>query len=127
MRYAMKNLFKVLCVFTIIVTLTLFLNPLDIKAAPANPVSSVSIERLEFSGGHAVFTVRVVGYGSTYATIDGKSVQVRTTRLIGNPVTTFIYTVDCGVVGTGTHRFIFRATSLNRPWNTVTQNWIFDR
>ena len=40
---------------------------------------------------------------------------------VGNPVHTFLYTFDCGILNNGSHQFIFRTTSHNRPWNTVTR------
>ena len=45
---------------------------------------------------------------------------IREIHLI-DPVHTFLYTFDCGILNNGSHQFIFRTTSHNCLWNTVTR------
>ncbi|MEE3493636.1 MAG: hypothetical protein VZR06_00655 [Butyrivibrio sp.] len=116
-----KKSLKFLCVFAVLLATIQFMQPLIVKAEAAPPVSSVTIEGRSVVNQHTLITVRVVGYGSVYASIDGRSIPTHNTQLIGNPVHTFIYTFDCGILNNGSHQFIFRTTSHNRPWNTVTR------
>lgn len=122
-----KKSLKFLCVFVVLFTTIQFMQPLIVHAEAAPPVTSVNITDVSITAnGHAIITVRVVGYGSISATIDGKKLSAIATRKIGNPVHTFVYQFDCGNVSDGSsHYFIFKATSLNRPRNTLMQNWVF--
>ena len=126
MKAIMKSL-KFLCVFVVLLTTIQFMHPLIVNAEAAPPVSNVTITRAEYNAnGQLSVFVRVVGYGEVYASIDGRKVNSQIVQLQGNPVHAFVYRCDCGSIGSGNHTFVVRVRSLNRPWNTLTQNAIIE-
>jgi len=95
-----------------------------VNAAPAPPVSKVQVVdyKVNEKDGYLYVIVSVTGYGkAVYATYDNMQVYVSDVESVGRPIVTGeIYTVKCKRAIPGTHNFMFRITSVNSPWNTVS-------
>ena len=67
--------------------------------------------------------VKVTGYGTDYATLDGEKIThfQRTPFIItGTLADGFYYYYDCGISESGSHRFYLKMVSINSPYTTRT-------
>ena len=73
--------------------------------------------------GHYGIVVKVTGYGTDYATLDGEKIThfQRTPFIItGTLADGFYYYYDCGISESGSHRFYLKMVSINSPYTTRT-------
>lgn len=88
---------------------------------PAAPVTGLAVSKIKIEDdGYVYVTVAVTGYGkNNYCTWDNVQAKLSSTATDGRPVVEVFYlTYKCGLATVGEHRFYFKTTSCNSPWNT---------
>ena len=88
---------------------------------PAAPVTGLAVSAIKIgTDGYVYVTVAVTGYGkNNYCTWDNMQATLSSTGTDGRPIVQVNYlTYKCGLATIGDHKFYFRTTSCNSPWNT---------
>lgn len=122
----MKRIAKIIALMMVLI-LSVQMLKLTAYAAPAPAVSSLRISRcyVDRSDSFVYVEVEVTGYGrNEIATYDNYNCQLVSFRTDGRPIVSrHYYLYKCRLAQVGMHTFVFRITSSNRPWNTMSGSW----